>query len=130
MNKLLNANNGEVLYSQNLFKIKNISFKCVLCPNGLTKKHQGFVQFGLKLKKLSSNIEYVEIYYELKCETIPRFIKQMRRFHKRYDQGGGAMMKLKTCKDLNMINLNCFVKIHHIKYKDKETDKHDYKTVF
>ena len=76
----LEATNGESIHLQSTFRIKDIEFECVLCPNGLNSKSVGWFKCYLVIKTMPSNIEYVIISSEVGCDSTSRKSKWVKRF--------------------------------------------------
>ena len=51
-----------LLYSDGSFKIKGIEFPCMVIPNEINNDLIEMSFIGIKVKRLPTNIEYVEFY--------------------------------------------------------------------
>ena len=117
MKKLLNAKNGDILYSPSSFIIRGIEFEMTCCPNGWKQKMEGKCSYFVEVKHLPSDIEFITIYCEICYETTNRSDKFMRKWSQ---TGAGQALfacLFSQCKNFKQIDFHCMVEILGIKYK-------------
>eukprot|EP01084_Bolivina_argentea_P149334 260878_1 len=121
--------NATMISLEKSFQIKQIKFELVGCPNGASINHVGLTAIGLKLY-LPQNIQYVEFYFEITCETLnyTNSIKLLRKAFKINRHTGKSfgevIFKLSEIKPLQYVYFNCITQIKYIKYtnESKKTD--------
>eukprot|EP01084_Bolivina_argentea_P146967 257211_1 len=128
LKQLINAKNGEEITYLESFKIKGIEFKILLYPNGDNTSLTGLVVTKIGINNTSSNIEYVQFYQEIKCETLSCVIGIAKRWQQTstiQNKHGGTICQLSDLKNETFVCFSCMINIQCIKYS-KDCDKRDY----
>eukprot|EP01084_Bolivina_argentea_P252921 424701_1 len=128
LKEFISSKNGEIKLYPKLLNIEGVEFEIIACPNGVDNKARGFVQIGFGIKHLPLNIDYIECYQQIECESLNYSIKSLCKAasKKRFR---GNIFPLSELNLITNICFNCKINIKYIKYNkliDIKNNKIDY----
>eukprot|EP01084_Bolivina_argentea_P118576 210359_1 len=126
LKKFLKKKTGKYTFCPKSFTIKGIVFKIGAFPNGVGNISSGLVKMGLKVEYLPENIQYIEYYYEINCESLNYKSKTLcKATHMNRHGHVKGICRSSQIQTLETVCFNCKTDIKYIKYK-KDCNKNDY----
>eukprot|EP01084_Bolivina_argentea_P085851 155172_1 len=128
LNQFIHTKTNEEIICSKSLKIKGLEFKISAYPNGIKDANKDLLFIVMTIKPLPSNIDYIEMYRQVKCETSNSVINVIKKASqlKSKTRFSKIVCQLSELKDIKQfICFSIMINIKYIKYKD-EFNRIDY----